>query len=131
MTGAASHDGSDAEVARSASLDSMRCRGCGQPVLDDEPVVYEFIADGTVDAVVVSADDALELPRRAAFVDVFHPSCFENLVRCWGESANSHWTGYCSLSEHRIVAPHPIEACPICGEFVVETAPRGSEEPYG
>lgn len=105
-----------------AGPDPMLCRACGQPLLDEEPVVYEFIADGTVDAIVVSADDALELPRGAAFVDTFHPSCFEKLVRCWGEAAGSHWIGYCSLSDHRIVAPHPIESCPICGELVVEAS---------
>ena len=128
MTGTASDDESDAEVATSASPDSTRCRACGQPVFDDEPVVYEFIAGGTVDAVVVSADDALELPPGAAFVDTFHPSCFENLVACWGGSADRHWTGYCSLSRHRIVAPHPLEECPICGEYVVEISPADDEE---
>ena len=127
MTGTASDNGSGAGGSGPADLDPVRCRACGQPVLDGEPVVYEFIADGTVDAVIVTADEALELPRRAAFVDTFHPSCFENLVRCWGESADSHWIGYCSLSEHRIVAPHPIEECPICGEFVVEASPPGTE----
>ena len=105
----------------------VRCRACGQLVFEDEPVVYEFIAGGTVDAVVVRADEALELPRKAAFVDTFHPSCFETLVRCWGESADGHWTGYCSLSQHRIIAPHPIEACPICGEYVVESLAPGAE----
>jgi hypothetical protein len=128
MAGSASDDESDAEVEMSPSLGSTRCRACGEPVFDDEPVVYEFIADGTVDAVVVSADDALELPRGAAFVDTFHPSCFENLVRCWGESADRKWTGYCSLSEHRIVAPHPLEECPICGEYVVEAPPSADPE---
>jgi hypothetical protein len=128
MTGTASDDGSDAEVARAASLGSTRCRACGQPVFDDEPVAYEFIADGTVDAVVVTVDDALELPRGAAFVDTFHPSCFENIVRCWGENADSHWTGYCSLSRHQIVAPHPLEECPICGEYVVETSSSADAE---
>jgi hypothetical protein len=122
MANTASDDESDAEVARLAIPGSTRCRACGQPVFDDEPVVYEFIADGTVDAVVVSVDEALELPPGAAYVDIFHPSCFENLVQCWGESAGSHWTGYCSLSRHQIVAPHPLEECPICGEFVVETS---------
>lgn len=127
MTRTAAGDGSDAGPSGTVGLHPVQCRACGQSLLDDEPIVYEFIADGTVDAIAVGADEALEVPRGAAFVDTFHPSCFDTLVRCWGDSADGHWTGYCSLSEHRIIAPHPIAQCPICGEYVVEASPREAE----
>lgn len=120
MTGTALNGGTGLTLINGSRVDETVCRGCGYGLSDDEPVVYEFIADGMVDAVVVSTDEALRLPHGAAFVDTFHPACFEKLVSCWGANGNGHWVGRCSLSQHRISAPHRLEECPICGEATVD-----------
>jgi hypothetical protein len=95
------------------------CRACGRSVADDDPALYELIVDGKVAAVVLGADEPFAVPPGAALVDIFHPSCFRKLVEEWTERGQGAWSGRCPLSGQKLIAPHPLDDCPVCGAPVI------------
>lgn len=112
--------GPDTDRARADR--TPRCGACGRAVADDDPALYELIGGSTVETVILGPDEPLELPPGVALVDIFHPDCFDELVRRWEKREEGSWRGRCPLSGRLIVAPHPLTTCPICGASVVETS---------
>jgi hypothetical protein len=110
--------------ARGSRSGAPLCGACGRIVADDDPALYEVIAAGEVAGIVLTKDEPFTLPEGAALVDIFHPSCFRELVARWDERGEGAWSGRCQLSGRTIIAPHPLTACPVCGAAVIERPQR-------